>query len=349
MSRHECGGRKVSVSIGIAAGFWLALLNPAAGSGADGAVPSRSNPPAARGQRPELRNRVAVLKKGSSSKDSRQTGERLLSTVRMTREQRRGVNAVLKGTSYFRELPTLKFEIDPRAYFYLTEQPDVTVSIWRALGISKFRVRQTSPGVYDADAGDGTKGSIEVIQRSPQHQVILCRGVFKSSLLLKGVKTRSVIHMQTQFTRDKSGKTFVTHRAFTHVAFQSTAIDIAAKMLSPVGNLVLDQNFREISLFMHVMSLGMSRQPGWVERITRKMKGVSDKQKKDLLKVTAKVYFTARKKQTIPLFKTRQEYLRELMRPLATDGKPNRRPPESSNRVIRPTRDTGTAPAGAMD
>ena len=269
----------------------------------------------------DLRDRIVAVKDGSSSKSSRQVSERLLASVRMSREHRLQVSEVLRDTCYFRELPTLRFEVDPRAYSYLADQPDLTVSLWRAMGISKFKIRRTGRDDYSADGGDGTKGTMEVVQRHPGHNVILCTGIFKSPLLLRGVKTKSVIHLQTVFARDKQGRTFATHRAFTHVSFPSTTAETAAKMLSPIGNIVLDRNFKEISLFLHVMSLGMSRQPGWVERIAGRMTGVSPEQKKGLLKVTAQVYFTARSRETIPLFKTREEYLRELMRPLRTADK----------------------------
>ncbi|MFQ5732608.1 MAG: hypothetical protein ACE5KM_11735 [Planctomycetaceae bacterium] len=275
-----------------------------------------------------MRDRIKVLKKGTSSKQARLAAERMVGSVKMTRDHALRVSRILDGTSYFRELPTLRFEVDPRAYFHLSEHPDVTVGLWRAMGISKFRVAKTARDRYLADSGDGTKGTIEVVERDPNHKIILCGGVFKSPFLPKGIRTRSVIHMQTRFTRDKSGKTFATHRAFVHVSFPSTTVDTAAKLFSPLGNAVLDRNFREISLFLHVMSVAMARQPGWVERVAAKMKDATDQQKKDLMTVTAKVYYSARAREAAPLFKTRQEYLRELMRPIKTvhreDGRTSR-------------------------
>jgi hypothetical protein len=320
MGRHERGDRIAPVVLGIAAFCWFAWGGSPPAAAQSG---TRYNPGGTRRATPsrkkvDLRDRIAVVKDGTSSTTSQRASERMLAAVRMTLAQRKQVGEVLRDTSYFRELPTLKFEIDPRAYFYLAEQPDLTVALWRAMGISKFKIQHTGRNDYSADGGDGTKGTIEVLQRDPSHYVILCTGIFKSPFLLRGVKTKSVIHLQTVFARDKRGRTFVTHRAFTHVSFPSTTAETAAKMLSPIGNMVLDRNFKEISLFLHVMSLGMSRQPGWIERITNRMSGVSDAQKKGLLKVTAQVYATARSRETIPLFKSREDYLRELMRPLKT-------------------------------
>lgn len=324
MGRHERGDRIAPVVVGVAAFCWF-VCGASAPAGAQSGRSNGSRYDTAGTRRAthsrrkvDLRDRISVVKEGSSSKSARRASERMLTAVRMTREHRRQVGEVLRDTSYFRELPTLRFEIDPRAYFYLAEQPDLTVALWRAMGISKFKIQHAGRNSYSANGGDGTKGTIQVLKRDPNHYVILCSGIFKSPLLLRGVKTKSVIHLQTAFSRDKRGRTFATHRAFTHVSFPSTTAETAAKMLSPIGNVVLDRNFKEISLFLHVMSLGMSRQPGWVERIAGRMKGVSAAQKKGLLKVTAQIYHTARSRETIPLFKSREEYLRELMRPLRT-------------------------------
>lgn len=270
-------------------------------------------------QKIDAKKYVKTLREGTSSKTSRQSAEALLRTAKMTTANRRRVNAVIKKTSYFREMPTLRFATDPRAYLYLTSRPDVTVAIWRAMGISKFHLQQTATNNFTANTGDGTKGKFEVMHQSAGHHVILCDGVLKTPLLFGGVTTRSVIHMQTQFTRDKTtGQTYATHRAFVHVSFPSAAVGTVAKLLSPVGNTILDRNFREISLFVHVMSKAMSRQPGWVENLTKKMKQTSQQQKRDLLRVTARVYYAARKQETVPLFKSKQEYYRELVRPLQT-------------------------------
>ncbi len=324
MGRHERGDRISRVVLGVFACCWFGVRpsGPAAGQTGRMAGAPRNSSETQRAKpsrgKVDLRDRIVVVKDGSSSKPSQRMSERLLAAAHMTRDQRRQVAEILRDTSFFRELPTLRFQIDPRAYFYLTEQPDLTVALWRAMGISKFKIQHTGRNDYSADGGDGTKGTIEVVQRNPAHYVILCTGIFKSPLLIRGVTTKSVIHLQTVFSRDKKGRTFATHRAFAHVAFPSTTAETAAKMLSPIGNIVLDRNFKEISLFLHVMSLGMSRQPGWVERIVVRMRGVSPEQKKGLMKVTAQVYYTARSRETIPLFKTREEYLRELMRPLKT-------------------------------
>lgn len=262
------------------------------------AAPGERSPDRAKKEKPvDLKDRIKVVREGSGSKQAQKLAERILATAKMTPANRRRVNAVLKDTAYFRQLPLLEFETDPRTYMHITRHPDVTASLWRAMGISKFKVKQKGPDLFVADAGDGTMGTIEVMYRGPQHHVILCSGMFKSKLLIRSVKTQSVIHMQTIFTRQKNGTIKATHRAFVHVAFPSTAVEAVAKLLSPLGDAILDHNFKEMSLFVHVMTLAMSNKPGWVEYISRKMEGVSDAQRKELLLVTARVYNTARKRR----------------------------------------------------
>lgn len=294
--------------------------SPARSQAAGGFKPAMRLRSAGRRSKPaDLRDRVEVVKPGGSSKSARKSAEALLAAAKLTQKQRRKVNSVLKDTSFFRELPTLRFEVDPRTYLYFIEEPDVTVSMWQAMNITKFKLTRRSADDFAADGGDGTRGYVQVLQRSPAHQIIYCRGTFKTPLMLTGIKTASVIHLQTQFTRSRDGRTFATHRAFVHVAFPSSTVEAVAKVLSPVANLILDRNFREISLFVHVMSLAMAKRPGWIEHIAVRMQNVSDEQKKGLLKVTARVWCAARKRETIPLFKSREEYLKEIVRPLQVE------------------------------
>lgn len=334
MMRVEEHVRRGALGLGWAAGvLWSGLCFSGALNAAEKRVPlspaqHSASPPVAVSQtavsqtagnkRADLSRRVQILHRGDSSRTARRAAEQLLTQLRLTPAQQQQVQSVLRQTAYFRALPLMQFETDPRTYLYLTHQPDVTVGLWRAMGISKFHLKQIGPDRYQADTGDGTKGTIDVLHRSAHQQVILCQGILKSPLLLQSIQTRSVIHLQTSFSRQKDGRVLATHRAFVHVSFPSTTVRTVVRLLSPMGNLILDKNFREMSLFVHVMSLAMKRRPGWIEQISRRLEGLGDRKKNDLLKVTARVYYAARKRQTIPLFKTRQEYVNEIVRPLTT-------------------------------
>ena len=81
------------------------------------------------------------------------------------------------------------------------------------------------------------------------------------------------------------------------VSFPSQTVEMAAKILAPVGNVILDRNFKEVSIFMHMMSLAMERQPGWVERVAKQLEGVLPIRQPQLLKVAARVYIDGQRRQ----------------------------------------------------
>lgn len=215
----------------------------------------------------------------------------------MTARNRKRTRDILGSVSVYRRLPTISFDIEPDVYRYFTMSPDVAVSIWRAMKISKFQMWQTGKLEYEADAGDGTLGIIDVLYRDPNKVVILCDGKFKSPLIVKPIRARAVMSLEVSFTKNEEGRSQARHRADLFVSFPSATVGTIAKALSPVSNLIVDHNFREISLFLHMMSLAMAKQPGWVERLADRLDGVRDVRKKQLLKLTAQVYVTARKRR----------------------------------------------------
>ncbi|GAB4145253.1 MAG: hypothetical protein Tsb009_17330 [Planctomycetaceae bacterium] len=315
----------------------LAIFVMAAGSHlancADRSSSRKNSRPFKRGTKPE--NKVTIIRKGTSSKKSRQSAQSLIAKTNLRPNVRKRVDQILKETSLYRELPSVRFEIDPKVYLYFAAHPDVAVSVWRAMGISKFQLKENRPAIYSADGGDGTRGQIEVVHRGPGHILVTCDGVYKNPWLLKPVKTRSLIHLQASFQRDQQGRIFVTHRAFLHVAFPSMAVETTARLLSPISHMILDQNFQEISLFLHVMSRAMARQPGWVERIAGSLDGVERKRRKEMLDLTAQVYVNANKRPKPSIRKFNTTNKRTVLNGSVENLKKNASRPMSVNRSTR--------------
>jgi hypothetical protein len=243
-----------------------------------------------------LENHVRVLRKGTSSKASRKAASDRIPSNLLTEENRRRVNSVLQSTGVYRELPTLEFEVDPTVYEFFRNHPDVAVSIWRAMKISQFQMYQTGREEYEADAGDGSTGIISVLYLNGAHSVVLCEGMYKSPFLSKPIQATALMHVETVYEQRADKKTYVRHTGHLYVSFPSQTVDTAAKLISPVSNLIIDRNFQEVSMFLHMMSLAMARQPGWVEQLAGQLEGVLGVRKQELLDVTAKVYVAALKR-----------------------------------------------------
>jgi len=237
-----------------------------------------------------LKTRVKTVKRGTSQRAARKQSLKVLPLAAMEPEHRKKAENVIGSLSLYRELPTLNVEVKPEVYQFFVQHPDVAVSIWRVMKISGFQMWQTGPNEYEADTGDGTIGLIDVLYRSEHDNVIYCEGTYKSPFLIKPIAAKSVLHLQTNFAENAEGKEIATHRLHMYVSFPSQKVETVAKVISPVSNQIVDLNFVEISLFLNMMSVAMSRQTAWVEVVAQRMDGVLKTRKHQLLEVMSKVY-----------------------------------------------------------
>jgi len=238
----------------------------------------------------QLLSRIQVAQEGSSSKSDREEAIRQIPFAKLNAAQQQEVRGIVNSTDLFRRLPTLNFEVDPTVYRYFVDHPDVVVSIWRALNVSQYQMKQTGAQDYEADSGDGTLGVLEVLYRDENHQIVLCQGEMTSPILKRKIRSQAILHLVSVPSTDRNGRTFVTHRVDMFVAFPNQGFGAAAKLTKPFSSLIIDRNFQEVSLFVQMMSLAMMHQPDWVENLTGKMEGVLEVRKKELIDLTARVF-----------------------------------------------------------
>lgn len=285
--------------------------------------PPGTNPPAAAGEPksnyPPMK--VDVTMKGTSSKDALLDARNRLPVNKLNRIQLVRVNAVLEQNSIFRRLPQIEFDADPEVYHWFIQNPEVAVSTWRVLKISEFQLSPAGDNVWNGQAQDGSRGKIEVLHRSPNSQLILCTGEYKTPLLTRPIQATAMMHLQTQFSKTPDGENHVTHGLDLFVAFPSQTVETVVKVISPVSNMIADRNFRELSLFVRFMSVAIQKQPGWVEQMTTRLDGVTPKQKEELLNMSARIFIASRKR-TLRDNGVRQATLQDIVEPYrAPSGK----------------------------
>ena len=247
---------------------------------------------------PNEEDLITQLSKGSSARGARKACLANLPLDKLTPANRTNAEYVLKDISMFRVMPKIHLDVNHSAYAFFIAHPDVVVSIWREMQLSEFKMWQTGPYSYEVDACDGTIGTLEVIHQTPSETIVLCSGVYKSPLIAKPISAKALLHLQTEYyPGDEQKRDSVSHQVTMYVSFPSQTVEVAAKILAPVSNVILDRNFKEVSIFMHMMSLAMERQPGWVERIAGKLEGVLPIRRPQLLKVAARVYIDGKQRE----------------------------------------------------
>lgn len=245
----------------------------------------------------DSRQPLELEAKGTSESSARKAAVAALPLDQLSAENRQKVHTLIKSVSFYRRLPKVTFTVEPDVYNYFLAHPDVAVSIWRAMKISKLKMWQTGRFDYEADTGDGSVGTLEVLHVGGEKNLVTCDGLYKSQFFSKPIEAKSLLFLQTSFAKQPDGTVLVTHRADLFVSFPSTTIDVVARIFSPLTVKMTDRTFTEISLFLKMMSMAMSRRPDWVEHITEKMEGVADVRKEQVLELSTQVFTAAQNRE----------------------------------------------------
>ncbi|MCB9954195.1 MAG: hypothetical protein H6824_24730 [Planctomycetaceae bacterium] len=239
---------------------------------------------------------VERVEKGTSSRWTRNKAVDELPLAQLSSDEQLAAAEVLDEISLYRRLPTIKLQADSRVYSYFTENPDVAISIWRAMQISQVKMNRLDQESFTIDTGDGTIGNVRVLHQSDKSHLILCDGDFQSPALKRPLKAKALMHLQPQFNVTPDGQSEIVHTLDLFVSFPSQTVETVARLISPVSNHVADRNFEEVSLFIEMMDVAMSKQPGWVEQTAYRLDCVDPKTPDELLKVTAEVYVESQKR-----------------------------------------------------
>ncbi|MBM79326.1 MAG: hypothetical protein CMJ78_01875, partial [Planctomycetaceae bacterium] len=222
---------------------------------------------------------------------------------------------IMKSRGMYRRLPKFRFAADKDVYDFFAKHPEAAVAVWQVMAISKFQLKPTGDGTFTADAKDGTVGKVEILHQTKNQIVTICDGTYNSPFLVKPIKATGILHLQAEFETDELGATHVTHVADLFVEFPSPAVEAAAKLISPISNMMADRNFQEVSLFVRLMTLAMSNQPGWVELLVQRMDDEIPLALKDeMLTLTARTFVENRKR--VLARKGENVSVDEIMQPL---------------------------------
>ena len=229
---------------------------------------------------------IETRAEGNSSRDIRDEAIRQLPISKLSRQGQSDASRILRNVSLYRRLPTFEIDSDRRTYEFFVQHPDVAVSMWRAMNISRVQMWQVGPLEYETDTRDGTIGTVQVLYRSEQQCLILCKGQFQSPMLPKPIEAWAMMHLQPHH----KGQGKVVHTVDLFVWFPSTAVETIAKIISPVSYRFADRNFEEVSLFVEMMSAAMMYHPDWVSHLAGRLDGVLPERPQQLMEVTTAVF-----------------------------------------------------------
>lgn len=231
---------------------------------------------------------IRIMADGDSSESSENQARAGIPLSSMTQANRQRAQAIIRDRSQYRRLPSLQYTIDEPIYRYLIKHPDVAVSTWRVMGISRFEMWQTGPAEFEAQAIDGSEGIADILYQDENQMVFVCQGSYHSPLLPRPMEAAALIWFRTMYTPNVEGTHVVTQKADVFVRFPSSSVSAIAKVLTPVTNSLMDRNLFEVSLYGSMMSRAVRDEPEWVVQVAQQLEGVLPQRKTELIEVARK-------------------------------------------------------------
>jgi hypothetical protein len=198
---------------------------------------------------------------------------------------RRRIAPLIGQDAIHRRLATEVLRCDPQLYQFLIDQPEVTVAIWRELGISKLELRRIAEDQYEVSDQKGLRGRIQFLYRSAQERLIWFEGVYRNPLTPRPLAATVLVLLRSASIRESDGHTYVAHRLDAFLKLDSDAAELFLRILEPFTASQAHRNFSQIGDFLTVMSALGARRPQWVHQLADRLEMVSAEQRNRLREV----------------------------------------------------------------
>ena len=232
---------------------------------------------------------ITIAAGGRSGARLRQRSISQLPWEQISASSQKRIRDVLDNCAQFRRLPELVYEVRPDVYRYLVEHPDVAVSTWRVMGISKVQMWQTGPMEFEATAPDGSAGLADVLYRDQSQCLLLFDGTYNSPLLPRPITASGLVWLRYHYQPGKDGKTQVRQLMNVFVSFPSVTARAMALLASPITNVIMDRNAFEVSLYARMMSQAAENDPDWFRQLAVQMDGVLPQRHQELTSLVRSV------------------------------------------------------------
>jgi hypothetical protein len=232
---------------------------------------------------------TAAAGEADTSEAAKAEAIRKLPLREMTPEARRKLMAVVERPSIYRRLPPTTIECDPALYIFLIRNPEVVVSIWQLMGVSKMTAHRTGPYLWKGNDGAGTTADVELIYGTDDLHIMYSDGVYEGSLLKRTVTGRCVIMLQSGYGQADDRRWYVGNRLDIFLQIDNAGADVIARTLSPWVGKVADANFTESCKFAQRLSATAEQNGPGVQKLADKLSDVDPQVQSEFTRVATAV------------------------------------------------------------
>jgi hypothetical protein len=166
------------------------------------------------------------------------------------------------------EHPTLRmqgaleaFTCQPERYFWLLDNPHLTMRLWRFLGAKVTDIDCLGDGRFCWQDGQGSRVQWDTVLRTASHRVWYAEGKVKPGLLLPSVLVKAVLVVHHTEGTDGDSHPAIQHQAQLFLQTDNQAVALAARLLGASAPQVAEQYVEQIEMFYGAMAWYLDQHP----------------------------------------------------------------------------------------
>jgi hypothetical protein len=226
---------------------------------------------------------------GTASSAARKFAVQSIPFDKLSADAREKVNSVLSSVSIYRRLPVRMVNCDPDMYLFLVRHPDVVVNIWEILGVAQLQLRQTDIDTFRIVEAEGMSATLEYVYHGHDLQILHGKWTYTGPLLARKITGSCLAVLKTAYSRDTSGKYYVTSRMDGFLSVDSGGAEMLARALQPLVVKNVDNNFIQTVAFLGSMSKTAEVNLPGMQRLAGRLTHVQPETRQQLSDVVASV------------------------------------------------------------
>ncbi|MEL6898413.1 MAG: hypothetical protein AAFP90_20140, partial [Planctomycetota bacterium] len=144
------------------------------------------------------------------------------------------LRGIIDRPTIYRRLPTETVRCDPGMYVFLVRQPEILVSIWELMEITKVAAKRVGPFQISADDGAGTTCDIDLVYGDANTHIYVANGQYDGALVTSPLTGRGVFILRSEYRRLPDGSSAVTAHMDCFLQLKNLGADLVARTLSGV-------------------------------------------------------------------------------------------------------------------
>jgi hypothetical protein len=176
------------------------------------------------------------------------------------------VRAVMEKPTLTTRGPTEVFTCRPAIYYWLLDNPDQAVHLWRLLGAKCTDIERETTGFAWHD-DQGSKLHWDTVLRTPKQRVWYAEGKVNPGKLLPTVDVQAVVVLTHSEGSDNTGKPAIRHQIEMYLKTDGKAISMATKIVGASSPRVAEQYLGQMEMFFAALAWYLDQHPQKAEEM----------------------------------------------------------------------------------